>query len=181
MKATLGQTNVWQPAIQPTKTSDWDKFMQFNNAVAPVIGNILGTWIQGRAQAQSAKTMADALASMPAQDRQKVMQQYMVQNMLLQQGYSPSQLGVSQSNMQNMGQAWNMLPSGQTQSAANGAFAFLQGNIGGNAQMQAMLNQQGAQFGVSGLGSLTKYAVPVLIAGAVVAGVIFLPKIMEKY
>jgi hypothetical protein len=180
MKATLGQ-NLWQTSPQPTKTSDWDKFMQFNNAVMPVIGNILGTWMQGRAQAQSAKTMADALASMPAEDRQKVMQQYMVQKMLLEQGYSPQQLGVSQSNMQNMGQAWNMLPGGQTQSAANGAFAFLQGGMGGNTQMQAMLNRQGAQFGVTGLGSLAKYAIPVLIAGTVVAGVIFLPKIMEKY
>jgi len=44
-----------------------------------------------------------------------------------------------------------------------------------------MLNKQGAQFGVTGLGSLTKYMVPVLVVGAVVAGAIFLPKIMEKY
>jgi len=181
MNATLGQTNLFQPSAQPTKTSDWDKFMQFNAMVAPVIGNILGTWMQGRAQVQSSKQMADAMASLPAQDRDRVMQDYMVKKMLLEQGYSPQQLGTSTQTMNNMGQAWNMMPANQTQSSANNAFAFLQGSMGGNTQMQAMLNKQGAQFGVTGLGSLTKYMVPVLIVGAVVAGAIFLPKIMEKY
>lgn len=165
------------PGTEPQRKSDWDKFMEFNNVAMGAVSNILGSWLQGRAQAQSAQTMADALKSMPPADRQKIMQAYMVQQMLQQQGY---QTGANPMQMQQLGQAWNMIPRQQTQQAASGALSFLGGNASGNAQIQALLGQQGARFGVSGAAQWPSWLLPGIAVAGVAVAAIFLPRLWER-
>jgi len=158
----LGQTSTYDPysGMAPAKMSDWDKFMQFNNAIAPVIGNIMGTWIQGRQQAQSAEQMAKMFESMTPQERSYMMQGYMTQQMLLQQGITPQ--GYDPMMMNNMGQAFNMLPASMRSSTANNAMQQMLAAAGGNAQIRGMINQQDAQFGA---GVNLFILIPVALAG----------------
>lgn len=154
------------PGGAPVKSTEWDKFMQFNNAVMPALSNILGTFIQGRYQAQSAQTMADAFKGMNQTQQSSMMQAYMVNQMMAQQGLQPQ---MSQQQMNNMGQAFGMMPSSQFNSAFGGAMGNLGQAAGGNASLLALLNQQGKVLKSSVTGSIPVWAI---VAGIVGAGAV---------
>lgn len=165
--AELGQGYAYYGSQPPQQTSDWDKFMQFNAIVAPVLGNILGTWIQGRYQAQSAQTMAQAFDKMSPEQQTQVMQGYLVETTLRQQGQGGQ---MDNASYNNMGQMFGMANPNAVSNAYNNGFAGLQQAAGGNAQILAALNQSGAK--VKGSAGFT---VPswVLLAAAAAAGYYF--------
>jgi hypothetical protein len=172
----LGQYSYYgspYPGAEPQKTSDWDKFMQFNNAVAPVIGNILGTWMQSRAQVQTAQQQKEAAAiiakqmgSLPPNQQSQMMQSYLVNQMLQQQGYQP-QMGAGQMNAMQM--AFQQMPPQQFNQAYQGAMTNLSQAAGGNAQILAQLNRQGAALRGSASGQIPGW---VIIGGLVGVGLV---------
>jgi hypothetical protein len=152
------------PGAQPVEKSDWDKFMEFNNAVMPALSNVLGTWIQGRYQAQSAQSMADAFKTMTPQQQAQVMEAYMVNQMMAQQGMQPS---MNQQQMNNLGMAFNSMPPQQFNQAYGMAMNNMQQAAGGSAGMQALINRTGAQMKAGGGFSIPGW---VLAVGAVAVG-----------
>lgn len=172
----LGQTypsyqyyGTQAPGQAPQKLTDWDKFMQFNAVAMPVLSNILGTWMQGRYQAYSSQQMAEALKSMSAADRSKIASQLVAQQMLQAKGFNT---GADQGMMQNLGGAFNSLPSSMQNQAFGDAFNLLGQGAGGNAEILAALNQQGGMFGAKG--ALSSTTTLLLLAGGGVAVAWFL-------
>jgi hypothetical protein len=161
------------PGAQPQKTSDWDKFMQFHNSMMPALTNILGTWMQSRAQVQTAQQQKEAaiamsknMAALPPQQQQQLMQGYLVNQMMAQQG---GQTTMNPMQMQVMGQAFGQMPPQQFNQAYQGAMANLSQAAGGNAQIQAMLNRQGAMLRGGASGQIPGW---VIIGGLVAAGLV---------
>ena len=152
------------PGGQPQQTSDWDKFMQFNSVMAPLIGNILGTWIQGRAQVQSSKQMADAFDRMSPEQQEQVMEAYLVEKTLRDQGISTK---TDDATFNNMGGMFGQANPSAVNNAYTGAFSNLQNAAGGNAQLLAAFNRSGASVKASSGFSIPSW---VLIAGVAAVG-----------
>lgn len=134
------------PGGQPNQTSDWDKFLQFNAIVGPIIGNILGTWMTTRASQQQTAQMAEMFDNMTEEQQTQVMQGYLVQMSLAKAGKSTADPNA----MMNMQSMFGQANQGNVNNAYNNAFASLTQACGGNAQMLAALNSSGATIKGSG-------------------------------
>ena len=150
------------PGMEPAKKTDWDKFMEFHNSMMPAVSNVLGTWLQGRYQVLSAQEMAKAFASAPAASQQQMMAAYMNQRMLQQQGISTP--GMNPMMMNNFGQAMNMVPPQQLQSATQGGMNMLMQGTN-NPYLQGLIGQQGAQVSAR----WPSWALPALLIGGGIA------------